>query len=318
MKPWKALICFSAILLLIGCNFLSSGGGTEGEGLSGQTVTPDGKPAANVLMRVFYADTTGDKDLNKNQDQASGKDDSNAAVDSVLTDSKGRFRFSNLKDGLYNVEGTQEKGDGNRVVLISGVHLKGNLDLGVDTLRASGTILIRAQSDGVPLEGTDCYVPGTSYIAISDDSGTCAITGVPPGIFQVRLRHEGLVSRTSGYLQVQSGVITNMGTLVLVADPDLEPPPPKQVFAQYDSLSGTVTVTWKRVQVVDLAGYVVYKREDIFSTPERLTNKVIQDSVYKDVLKTTDTSAHFLYQVRAQDYNGNLSLLSDPFEVKIR
>ena len=302
MKHWKALFCLTvAAWAFNSCELPSGGGGTEAEGISGQIVNPQGTPVYGASVHVYSSDSTGTTGVVK---------------DSTLTDANGRFNFSKLTDGQYNVESSWKQNGSTQAVLISNVILHGGTNLGIDTLHTAGSIFVVAQSNGSPLAGAQCYVPGSSLISISDDSGNCLITGVPPGIFNIRISYQGLQTLTSADIQVQSGITADAGTFDLVADPALAPPTPTGVLAQYDSTSGIVTLTWNTVQVSDLAGYVVYRRNDLTQTPVKISVNLVTNTIFKDTLRRGNGDNNrmlYLYQVKAQDKDGNLSFLySDP------
>ncbi len=313
MKHWRTLLCLLAAVFAFNNCDLGTGGGTEAEGLSGQLVDPNGMPIADALVMVYGSDSSGV--LAKISSRADAGF-TPSFLDSTLTDANGRYSFPGLKNGRYNLEGIFQNNGDTQTVLIPSILLEGGINLGTDTLRIPGSILIQAQSNGAPLGGVQCYVPGSSLIAISDDAGRCLITGVPPGIFQVRLQYPGLLTDTSENLQVRSGVTTNAGIIILVANPALAPPQTDGLSATYDSISGVVTVSWSPVKVSDQAGYVVYRRQDISQTPAQISTNLVTDTVFRDTLRRgngDDSRMLYLYQIKAQDKDGNLSALySDP------
>jgi hypothetical protein len=314
MKRWRTLLFLvTAIFAFNSCDS-TTGGGTEAEGLSGQLVDSHGTPIANASVTVYNTDSTGP--LAKAAVYAATNPTQNYS-DSTTTDNAGRYHFASLKSGRYNLLGTSQKNGDTQTVFIPSILLEAGIDLGADTLRVPGSILIQAQSNsGTLLGGVECYIPGSSLIAISDDMGRCLISGIPPGIFQVRLAFTGLQTDTSANLQVQSGVTTNAGLFTLVADPALAPPEATGLSASYDSISGIVTLTWSPVKVSDLAGYQIYRRQNLSEIPELISLSLVTDTVFKDTLRRGNGDGSrvlYLYQIKAQDKDGNLSALySDP------
>src|SRR4051812_414832 len=119
MKIWKTVLCLSTAAWMLDCVSITGGGGTEAEGLSGQLVNAQGKPAVGASVKVYDFDNgTGALSMSQNT----------AAKDTALTDAKGRFRFPNLKDGRYNVEALSQKDSGAQGTFIPDVLLKGSLN----------------------------------------------------------------------------------------------------------------------------------------------------------------------------------------------
>ncbi len=142
-----------------------------------------------------------------------------SALDS-WTDGNGRFQFSHLQNGDYNLEGILPRNGDTLVVAHRDVHFNGAVNLGQDTLQDPGLILIAAHWNGTPLQGVHCNLLGGSQAAVSDDSGRCLIAHVPPGLFQVRMTKEGFFSATSGSIRVQSDKFTDAGILNLAGLPE--------------------------------------------------------------------------------------------------
>ncbi len=94
--------------------------------------------------------------------------------------------------------------------------------------------------------------------------------------------------------------------------------PPKGVTAQYDSVSGVVTVSWDTLQDSSVAGYLVYRRQNLSDTPVTISSGLFLAPPFKDSTATGGSQPETLfYEVRTQDRNGDLSLFSDPAAVKL-
>ena len=160
MERWNALPCLTLLVLACqGC--MMSGGGTEGEGLTGTFVNPQGQPVAGVTVKLYDAD---------DENALSKATSTHEYSDSTVTDASGRYRFSSLGKGRYNLEGISGNGGNAEAIFIPSIKFEGALDLGTDTLHVPGGIRIHIRSNGTPQEGVLCYVPGTSLLAISDDA----------------------------------------------------------------------------------------------------------------------------------------------------
>jgi protocatechuate 3,4-dioxygenase beta subunit len=77
-----------------------SGGGTEGVGLSGQLLLPDGTPAQGARVYVYYV---GNHEFDLAKVVRTCIPDS-VFRDSAVSDARGGFEFTRLHPGTYNIE----------------------------------------------------------------------------------------------------------------------------------------------------------------------------------------------------------------------
>lgn len=224
MKRWKIVLPLAAILFA-GCVLFYSNtdpttegtGGTDG--LSGTLVDVQGIPVANAMVKAFVPDTT-DTSLAVTDATDSLSD---GAVDSTTTNEAGHFRFSNLRKGDYHIVSKFRRGDSLLVVSNRDVHYQDSKDLGQDTIKPPGIILIRARWKENPLRGVRCSVIGAAAAAVSDDSGRCLLADVAPGTFHIRMLKEGYFPVITGEVRVRSDKITyadrvEMASIPLVQD----------------------------------------------------------------------------------------------------
>ena len=218
MKRWKIILPAVAILFA-GCVFFysntDSNTATGSEGLSGTLVDEQGAPVANAVIKAFAVDAT-DTLMEVTTSLDSLWD---SAQDSTYTNASGRFKFSRLKNGDYNLVGKIHRGDSTRVVSHRGVHHRGSTDVGRDTVKAPGIILISALWKSDPLRGVRCSVIGAAAAAVSDDSGRCLLANVAPGNFQIRMMREGFFPSVTGDVRVRSDKITYAGSVEMVPIP---------------------------------------------------------------------------------------------------
>ena len=214
MKHLKLFLCLAVITVFSSCELYSSqtGGGTEAEGLTGTLVDPQGLPVTGALVQAFSGDTAIKNVLAKTTQFA------NSAMDSDVTDTAGHFRLHHLKQGDYNLMGSIFRNGSTLNVCHQAIHFRGFTNLGRDTLRIPGAILIRAVSEGLPVKGVQCALLENSLFTISDSSGTCNITGVPQGIFHVQMQDNDFYPDTSTAINVLSGKTTDAGTLTLISN----------------------------------------------------------------------------------------------------
>jgi hypothetical protein len=201
MNSKFAIPGLACILLLQAC--IVGGGGTGGEGLTGTLVDAKGAPVAGAKVGVYS--------------QAGGA----VAVDSMLTDAEGKFRFSALAAGRYNVAASVRRHDTTLAAFVRGVDIAEKLDLGDRALSPSGNLEVAVRSgEGEPLSGAQCAVAASPYVDVSDSGGTCNLEGLAPGFYQVGIIGDGDTTLTDT-LEVQSSVTAGIITVIVTSGPGL-------------------------------------------------------------------------------------------------
>lgn len=233
-------------------------------------------------------------------------------TDSVVTDSLGRYVFDSLAAGEYNLQGSYE--GGSLVVLIPKVRFAGGdalVEVPTDTLRPPGKITGRVLLQDEDNGGVLCYVPGTSYLAVTDDSGDFVLTSIPQGTYALAYRKEGWKPAKDSLIAVESGKNTQLPIRKMEADPAFPPPSPRDLRITYDTVTGIAALRWSPVAVSDLAGYVVFRNPGTGTVPERISPELLADSAFSDSLfrnRFDRTASDWVYRVKAQDQDANLSL----------
>lgn len=242
-------------------------------------------------------------------------------ADSTVTDSTGRYVLEGLSQGLYNLLG--DYGQGQLVVLIQGVMVAGEgsrVEVRTDTLRPPGRISGRVNIPGADQGGVLCYVPGTSFLALSDDSGGYTLSGLPQGTYAVSFRKDGLKTVRKEGVEVKAGGEVRLEAQSLPADPAYPPPAPAGLDAVYDTLSGRVTLRWRKVDVSDIDGFWIYRNQAGDAEPIRITSRLVRDTVWSEQLYGpvfTDPGRDFVYRLKSQDTEANMSgVYSRPVTVR--
>ena len=270
------------------------------KGLYGKLVDNDGDPVSGAVVTVI--DIT--ESLNKAAHRASD-------ADSASTDDSGYYSFESLDAGTYNLQGDYE--NGKLVVIITGIEYDGSgqtLEVETDTLRAPGKISGRVNTGTEDDGGVVCYIPGTSFLAMTDDSGGFTLSNIPEGEYTITYRKEGLTTVSDDGVAVRSGEETDVPARDMEADPRDPPPAPGGLTVTFDTLYGCAVLTWNPVMVADLAGYHIYRNDTASTDPERITGQLVKDTIYFDTVFTdlNDTIDRVLaYRIKAQDENANLS-----------
>ena len=168
-----------------------SGGSTASSAdpgpLYGRVLGPAGQPELGVAVTAYLVNSSP---LANASALTNGSALTNASAYrtqglSAVTGSDGTFVLTPPSTGSWNLEAaTGSLGAFDAEVAFSGAN---DIDAGTMTLQPTGTIAGRVVSNqGVSnFTGTQVYVPGTSYQAHTDASGSYEISGVPVGTFEV-------------------------------------------------------------------------------------------------------------------------------------
>ncbi len=279
---------------------ISDLGGSE---VVGKLLDTDEEPVQNARV-VLNATTTDSNSL------------SVVPMDTVFTDHEGTFLFDSVASDTYNVYG--DYNDGELVVLIRSVsHDTGRTDIGAHTMYAPGRISgIVSPEHADSREGVFCYVPGTSFLAITRSDGSFVIHNVPPGTHILACQLPGyFTSRDT--LVVESEKTTSVGTVLLKTDTTLPPPPPTGLTAVYDTLSGTTRLSWNRVYGSDLVMYQVFMDTDSTAPgPVSITRVLDTSFVHVVFPDRSDTNSYRIpYLVRSVLNSRYGTAYSDPVTI---
>lgn len=252
-----------------------------------------------------------------------------AVVAKAVTNGSGRFSFGSLDSGVYtlscsaSVAGRTVKAfipDVNNDRLAGPGETRVVVDVGTHTLLPPGTIagrILLSYSAPDSMAGSIVFIPGTSYIAVTGDSGNFRMTGVPAGVWSVYASHapEYNAGRCDS-VRVHPDSTAQAPDITLALNPAVAPKPPRGLAARYDTLKGIVTLRWNRVPAADLLGYTVFRRDSGSTAgPQRVSAPSQPDTLFRDtVYKNNRDTANkvFFYQVTDSDSSGNTSLYSEP------
>ena len=301
LRAFSPVLGAVAVFIVIGCIFdnqQASRRGSEVEnelGVYGRLVDESGAPLTGATVKVYP------------EPGSSAASD----TDSVLTDDKGEYAFHTLDTGSYDILGDYQKGT--LVFLRKGIDVIDtgkDQDLGIDTLRPPGRIHGRLLLGGKGKGAVFCYIPGTSYLAVSDDSGRFTISGVPQGRYAVGYVAAGFLITQDTGVQVISAKTTELPVKHLQYDPAFPPPAPSGLSAVYDTLGERVRLAWDVVPVSDLAGFVIYRDDPSYPEPVPLHNGFTSDTSFIDSAIGTipgDSSLQVIYLLKARDKGSNVS-----------
>jgi hypothetical protein len=282
---------------------------------SGLVVDSTGKPVPGAKVLIYLAP-------DESTYAASFYPQNLTIADSVTTDNNGNFEFNELATGNYTMEGHLYSS--NAHALKKGINVD-TASTRKDTLvlKRSGTITgIAVKSGSMGLIGEPygfilVNVEGTyNRIVIAGDSGYFRLQNVPEGVYTLGFySNNGFLTEFIDSVQVKAGDTTAMDTVMLRINPLLEPPMPAGLTADYDTASQTVTLGWNRVDVSDLLGYKVERRNrqgDVL-----FLSGIISDTVFVDSVASVPDSTTICYLARSVDSAFNESLNAGPVEITI-
>jgi len=317
------LPCVFAIIALQ-CTQPSQLVNTGGSEVVGKLVTVSNKPNPVNNATVFAYAIPGDTS------QKVPADDT-IPVATAVSDEKGEYSFKDLDIGYYNFFGIAVEGGDTLRSFHAKVHIDSfappkqptyHMDVGTDTMHAPGKIkgrVLLEQGDNTPIT---CYIPGSSFISISDDTGAFTISSVPPGVYKLyykdmTLRYEPAID--SGIV-VKPDSVTVLAPKVLALSTAGAPPAPKGVTVSYDTVSGQVTLAWNKVNVADLKDYIVSRRGNGSGVFIPIDTVQKPDTFFIDpvYLNPSDTSGHtYFYELFSQDSGGDPSSHSNIVSIDV-
>ena len=309
------LICAAAVLFLdCGPTMMAGGSGSE---VVGSLVDGNGKAVigAEVILDTAISDTT-------------------PAMDSAAAH---RFRDTSDAQGNFNLIIQSAGGTYNLVCVAKNPSLvyfksgikndrpsnhKGiyEIDVGRDTMLPPGKISGKVVINSTSMTGVICYIPGTSFLAISDSTGGFTISGVPPGTYNVYYYITSYETGKDNSVTVISNQTTVLPVMVLSYNTAGAPLPPLDLIASADTANGVVNLLWRSVKVADLVGYVVLRKTPADIDFTQITVLPVADTFYSDKIFNSpqETNAKtFIYSIRAVDSDNNKSDNSKSVQITV-
>jgi hypothetical protein len=313
-----AIFCLSVALSMLRCGCdsptqLSTTGGSE---VVGKLVTVSNAPVANarVLAYKIPADAFG---LNLDSMQKT------LPADTVVSNDRGEYKFTELDTGYYHLFASGKYANDSLFVYHNIFHNDYKafrnepthiINIGVDTMRAPGSISGKVVFEpGFP-GPVQCYIPGISFSSFTDDEGAFHISNIPVGVYVIYYYGGIYTTAKDSGIVVISNTTTQIPSKTLQLSDKGGPPPPVFIRAEYDTAGGRVVLSWSKVAVSDLKEYLVSRKEssqDSFVSIGKVSQPETSfvDMVYGDSL---DTAGHrYLYEIFSRDEGGQVGSHSD-------
>ncbi len=237
------------------------------------------------------------------------------------TNSDGKFTFNCKESGTYLFEGMQ-KASG---LFFSIVKTKEEATVFYpDTLvlKKAGSIAGTIYALGMGLDGHTnevilVNVENSNRITFSDSAGHYLIPDLAEGIYRIGFYpFNNYLPKFMDSIRVFSDSTVTLDTIILQPDQSYIPPPPINVTGEYNSTSMVVNVHWNKVQVEDLLGYKV-ERRNTFGDIEKVT-PIITDTSWTDTIPNLPENTRIFYVVRSVDKSFNESLNAEPLTIIIK
>lgn len=200
--------------------------------VAGALVGVEGRPETNVETNLIGAFTLAldipDDDVSDESNKSSLAlitDDSRSPQDKTSTrpentPAQGASSLPFTVVATYVKDGKTFAKRLTNLVIIGGR----TLDLGTLSLAETGAIAGKATlSDGSSALGTDVYVPGTSYVAKTDQNGAFIIMYVPEGQYDLVYQRDGFAYVTQSDIFVLPKKVTEVRTVELIAQDNTPP-----------------------------------------------------------------------------------------------
>ncbi len=237
-------------------------------------------------------------------------------VDSTRSDSVGAYHFDSLNNGIYHISANYKDSlfGSQRSILIDTM----NFEVPPMRLQKPGVIRGRVLFDKSNRRGVLIYIPGTSFTAYTDSSGSFTMTGVAAANNYI------VVVETYGHSPVVTyNVSVGEGDTTTLKPMNLTPNLyPMSVKAHYDPKSGAIHLLWDKMIRDDIEGYLLFRKDSSLTAQIPLQMNVkdlIEDTVYIDTLDqllfSEKSLITFEYQVRGKSKR-EITPFSDPCFVK--
>lgn len=320
MKPFVMYITVFCILLFM-CSPQISENTQTPKGLHGKLVFKDGSPVVSAVVKAYQNNSLAES-------ETAGKGCIHSSdrlfTDSTITNSDGGYVFENLINGTYNVISMYSISQD----IFSSIHFDlthtTNTDVGTDTVQQTGYIKGQVNLHQEDKMGVTVYIPGTSFIAMTNKKGDFVISNVPPyPSYTIAFSYPGYVTAIDSNITVTSNDTCDIGISILTIDPNSQILPPNRIQISYDSSRQIISLAWEKVHHPSLAGYLIYRKDSLYTAmiPELIsgasliTDTLFVDSNFLDVIDSTPIVLQ--YQMRSQDKSNNKSAFSDPVYIRI-
>lgn len=218
--------------------------------ITGVILKSDGTPAKAASVQLFPSDFNPYSEIN---------------LDSVMSDSEGRFTIPLRSAGLYNlyISSKDELGFEGSIAITGNEGIIEREYVLKEPGSVSGTVNLRQEDDN---RNAIILVQGTNTYAMPEDStGTFLIPVLPEGTYKIRI-----LSLIKGYgfydtsIVVKAGIKTDLSRTI---DLPYGIPEMKEVKAVYDKYFMKTTLSWKFQDTSNIRSFYIFRNTSIAEKP---------------------------------------------------
>jgi len=279
------------VAILVGCGDNIAGKVDETDTSIAGLITPAGAPVPGAQVKIYEA-----------------RDTSGKAIDSVITDENGKYSLKNLPEGAYALWAETD----------SSVFFRDSVLLGdgityakIDTLTKPRRVVIpvkvEPQHDPRIFEG---QILGTYISSVVNNDSYLVFDKVPATTFPVRLStsNSDYTPRTWEITIAPNSPDTLSDTLDMTFT---GVPVVTGIEAQFDTLSGMVSLNWNPTDFNTFSKYQIYR--DSLNAPELSTQPIASttETSYTEFLGDNSTTWVYRIKIRSLDERVGISYYSD-------
>lgn len=274
--------------LLLQCSLFQVTGTTD-ETMSGNKVTAmvyneDGAPAIGATVKIFQYGTT------------------NLAL-KTETDTNGRYTFSGL-NGTYSILAKK----GGLVSFQDSAFIFQDKDyLKIDTLRKPSSFTAQVGiHPGDNYQSVTAELLGTDLFANVDAKGRLTLSGLAEGTYRLKLSTT-MQNYTTTYFSIKierNSELIYPDTLRMIYSGI---PTVTGLKAVYDTLNGTMVVTWAPSDYFNFQEYLLFRQSDSSKALPAQPWKILTDTIFEDTIydfqdRYTDSNRYsFQYRIKIRD-----------------
>lgn len=198
----RTLLILILLLLISSCGKNKVVGTTDETEIVGTVVFTNGNAAPNATLELFSKASSSKTPLQKTE-----------------SNENGRFIFKGVNVGNYRVFASLVHEEESLTTIFENVKVNENgahVDLGINTLSLGGSIHGQLLYENTTFaKEITAFIPGTSYLAISDSLGLFTISNVPPSTYRLAFLGGGLVDTMTDDFIVQYSDTTKLGIITV-------------------------------------------------------------------------------------------------------
>jgi len=236
----KLLHVLCVLAVMVNCAFDNASTSDETlSGVSAKVLFENGNPVPDATVSLFPVNDT-----------------TRIAMEQVETDANGYFAMSEVDEGMYNILTKKDT----LVALVDSIVIRNNRQLDNIVIKPQSTLsgFVSVEPNHTPLIVT-VQVLGTYLFTNVDSEGAFTLSGLAEGKYTLcfQAMDDDYVP-TYFPVDIAAGTETTLPDTVKMTYAGI--PVVTEIFATYDTLTGTVLLNWNQVQYHNLDDYLIYRK----------------------------------------------------------